>query len=323
MALPVLRTLFAAALLGAAALPAHSQTYPTKPVRFVVPFPPGGPVDATARAITFKLTEYWKQQVIVENKAGAGGIVGAEHAAKSPADGYTVFVCSIHHSVLPSLRSDLSYNIEKDFAPVTFATQFPIILVAHPSVQAKSVKDLVAYAKANPGKLSYGSAGNGGGTHLAGELFKDIAHVDLLHVPYKGSAPAMTDLLGGQVQLMFSDGPTALPQMKGGKVRALAVGSPKRSALAPDVPTMAEAGLAGYDAYSWSGIVVPAATPKEIVAKLNADIVKALNDPDVKKRLLENGAEAMPGTPDQFAKTLRSEIVKWGKVVKAANIKAD
>ena len=323
MALPVLRTLFAAALLGAAALPAHSQTYPTKPVRFVVPFPPGGPVDATARAITFKLTEYWKQQVIVENKAGAGGIVGAEHAAKSPADGYTVFVCSIHHSVLPSLRSDLSYNIEKDFAPVTFATQFPIILVAHPSVQAKSVKDLVAYAKANPGKLSYGSAGNGGGTHLAGELFKDIAHVDLLHVPYKGSAPAMTDLLGGQVQLMFSDGPTALPQMKGGKVRALAVGSPKRSALAPDVPTMAEAGLAGYDAYSWSGIVVPAATPKEIVAKLNADIVKALNDPDVRKRLLENGAEAMPGTPDQFAKTLRSEIVKWGKVVKAANIKAD
>ena len=322
---PVRRTILAcaAALLGAAALPAHAQNYPTKPVRFIVPFPPGGPVDATARAITFKLTEYWKQQAIVDNRAGAGGIVGAEIAAKSPADGYTVFVCSIHHSVLPSLRSDLSYNIEKDFAPVTFATQFPIILVAHPSVQARSVKELIAYARANPGKLSYGSAGNGGGTHLAGELFKDIAHVDLLHVPYKGSAPAMTDLLGGQVQLMFSDGPTALPQIKGGKVRALAVGSPKRSALAPDVPTMAEAGLAGYDAYSWSGIVVPAATPKEIVAKLNADIVKALNDPEVKKRLLENGAEAMPGTPDQFGKTLRSEIAKWGKVVKAANIKAD
>jgi len=322
---PVRRTILAcaAALLGAAALPAHAQNYPTKPVRFIVPFPPGGPVDATARAITFKLSEYWKQQAIVDNRAGAGGIVGAEIASKSPADGYTVFVCSIHHSVLPSLRPDLSYNIEKDFAPVTFATQFPIILVAHPSVQAKSVKELIAYAKANPGKLSYGSAGNGGGTHLAGELFKDIAHVDLLHVPYKGSAPAMTDLLGGQVQLMFSDGPTALPQIKGGKVRALAVGSPKRSALAPDVPTMGEAGLAGYDAYSWSGIVVPAATPKEIVAKLNADIVKALNDPEVKKRLLENGAEAMPGTPDQFGKTLRSEIAKWGKVVKAANIKAD
>ena len=321
----VRRTILACtvALLGTVALPAHSQNYPTKPVRFIVPFPPGGPVDATARAITFKLSEYWKQQAIVDNRAGAGGIVGAEVASKSPADGYTVFVCSIHHSVLPSLRSDLSYNIEKDFAPVTFATQFPIILVAHPSVQAKSVKELITYAKANPGKLSYGSAGNGGGTHLAGELFKDIAHVDLLHVPYKGSAPAMTDLLGGQVQLMFSDGPTALPQIKGGKVRALAVGSPKRSALAPDVPTMAEAGLAGYDAYSWSGIVVPAATPKEIVAKLNADIVKALNDPEVKKRLLENGAEAMPGTPDQFGKTLRSEIVKWGKVVKAANIKAD
>ncbi|HTL25330.1 MAG TPA: tripartite tricarboxylate transporter substrate binding protein [Burkholderiales bacterium] len=323
MTSPVLRTFIAAALLGAAALPAHAQSYPTKPVRFIVPFPPGGPVDATARAITFKLSEYWKQQAIVDNRAGAGGIVGAEVAAKSPADGYTVFVCSIHHSVLPSLRSDLSYNIEKDFAPVTFATAFPIILVAHPSVQSKSVKELVAYARANPGKLSYGSAGNGGGTHLAGELFKDIAKVDLLHVPYKGSAPAMTDLLGGQVQLMFSDGPTALPQIKGGKVRALAVGSPKRSALVPDLPTIAESGLAGYDAYSWSGIVVPAATPKEIVAKLNADIVKALNDPEVKKRLLENGAEAMPGTPDQFAKTLRSEITKWGKVVKAANIKAD
>jgi tripartite-type tricarboxylate transporter receptor subunit TctC len=323
MTSPVLRTFLAAALLGAAALPAHAQSYPTKPVRFIVPFPPGGPVDATARAITFKLSEYWKQQAIVDNRAGAGGIVGAEVAAKSPADGYTVFVCSIHHSVLPSLRSDLSYNIEKDFAPVTFATAFPIILVAHPSVQSKSVKELVAYARANPGKLSYGSAGNGGGTHLAGELFKDIAKVDLLHVPYKGSAPAMTDLLGGQVQLMFSDGPTALPQIKGGKVRALAVGSPKRSALVPDLPTIAESGLAGYDAYSWSGIVVPAATPKEIVAKLNADIVKALNDPEVKKRLLENGAEAMPGTPDQFAKTLRSEITKWGKVVKAANIKAD
>ena len=323
MTSPVLRTFLAAALLGAAALPAHAQSYPTKPVRFIVPFPPGGPVDATARAITFKLSEYWKQQAIVDNRAGAGGIVGAEVAAKSPADGYTVFVCSIHHSVLPSLRSDLSYNIEKDFAPVTFATAFPIILVANPSVQSKSVKELVAYARANPGKLSYGSAGNGGGTHLAGELFKDIAKVDLLHVPYKGSAPAMTDLLGGQVQLMFSDGPTALPQIKGGKVRALAVGSPKRSALVPDLPTIAESGLAGYDAYSWSGIVVPAATPKEIVAKLNADIVKALNDPEVKKRLLENGAEAMPGTPDQFAKTLRSEITKWGKVVKAANIKAD
>ena len=313
----------AAALFGTTALPAYPQNYPTKPVRFIVPFPPGGPVDATARAITFKLSEYWKQQAIVDNRAGAGGIVGAEVAAKSPADGYTVFVCSIHHSVLPSLRRDLSFNIEKDFAPVTFATSFPIILVAHPSVQAKSVKELVAYAKANPGKLSYGSAGNGGGTHLAGELFKDIAHVDLLHVPYKGSAPAMTDLLGGQVQLMFSDGPTALPQMKGGKVRALAVGSPKRSALVPDLPTISEAGLAGYEAYSWSGIVVPAATPKEIIAKLNADIVRALNDPEVKKRLLENGAEAMPGTPDQFAKTLRSEITKWGKVVKAANIKAD
>jgi tripartite-type tricarboxylate transporter receptor subunit TctC len=313
----------AGAMLAAATLPAFSQSFPTKPVRFIVPFPPGGPVDTTARAFTPKLSEYWGQQALVDNRAGAGGIVGAEIAAKSPADGYTVFVCSIHHSVLPAMKPNLSYDIEKDFVPVTFAALFPIILVAHPSVPAKTVGDLVAYAKANPAKLSYSSAGTGGGTHLAGELFKSIAGVDLLHVPYKGSAPAMADLLGGQVQLMFSDAPTALPHIKSGRIRALGVGSPARSALVPDVPTIAESGLRGYDAYSWAAVVAPAATPKDIVAKLNADIVKALNDPEVKQRLLQNGAEAMPGTPEQFGKTLKAEMTKWAKIIKAANIQAD
>jgi len=313
----------AGALLAGAALPAFGQAYPGKPVRFIVPFPPGGPVDTTARGFTHKLSEYWGQQALVDNRAGAGGIVGAEIAAKSPADGYTVFVCSIHHSVLPGLKPGLPYDIEKDFVPVTFAAMFPIILVAHPSVPAKTIPELIAYAKKNPGKLAFGSAGTGGGTHLAGELFKAQAGVDLLHVPYKGSAPAMTDLLGGQVQLMFSDAPTALPHLKSGRVRALGVASPKRSSLAPDVPTIAESGVKGYEAYSWAGVVVPAGTPAPIVAKLNADITKALSQPDVKKRLFEEGAEAMPTTPEQFGKMLKAEIAKWTKVVKDANIKAD
>ena len=315
--------LSSSAVLAGATLPARADTYPSKPVKFIVPFPPGGPVDTTARAFTTKLTEYWGQTAIVENRAGAGGIVGAEAAKASPADGYTVFVCSIHHSVLPSLNPKLTYDIERDFAPVTFAAKFPIILVAHQSVPARSVAELIAYAKANPGKLSFSSSGNGGGTHLAGELFKTMAGVDLLHVPYKGSAPAMSDLLGGQVQLMFADAPSALPHIRSGRLKALGVGNPTRSALAPEIPTIAEAGLRGYESYSWAGVVVSAATPRDIVTKLNADIVKALNDPGVKQRLLDAGCEANPGTQAEFARFLRAEIVKYTKVVKDANVKVD
>lgn len=314
-----------ASLLAAAALPApaRAQAYPTRPVKLVVPFPPGGPVDTTARAIAPKLTEYLKQQVLVDNRAGAGGIVGAEIASKAPADGHTLFVCAIHHSVLPSLRPSLPYNIESDFVPVSFGAMFPVILVAHPSLPARTVPELIAYAKQNPGKLAYGSAGNGGGTHLAGELFASIAGVDLLHVPYKGSAPAMTDLIGGQVQLMFADAPTALPQIRSGRVRPIGVASPKRTALLPELPTIAEAGVAGYEAYSWAAFVAPAATPREVVARLNADIVRALSQPDVKQRLLEAGAEAMPTTPEQFARLLKAEMTKWAKVIKERNIQAD
>jgi tripartite-type tricarboxylate transporter receptor subunit TctC len=313
------------AVLASAALPLRAQQgYPTKPVKFIVPFPPGGPVDTTARGFTSKLPEYWGgQAAIVENRAGAGGIVGAEAAKNSPPDGYTIFVCSIHHSVLPSLNPKLTYDIEKDFVPVTFGAKFPIILVAHQSVPVKNIPELVAYAKANPGKLSFGYAGNGGGTHLAGELFKMMAGVDLLHVPYKGSAPATSDLLGGQVQLMFADAPSALPHIKSGRLRALGVGNPTRSALAPDIPTISESGLRGYESYSWAAVVAPAATPKPIVAKLNADIVKALNDPTVKQRLLDAGCEANPGTPEEFGRFLRAEIVKYTKVVKDANVKVD
>lgn len=314
----------AAAALGTLAVPAFAQSaYPSRPVKFVVPFPAGGPVDTTGRAVAQKLSELWGQQAIVDNRAGAGGIVGAEIAAKLPADGYNVFVCSIHHSVLPSLKPRLTYDIEKDFVPVSFGAMFPVVLVAHPDVPVKTVADVIALDKRSPGTLSFGSAGNGGGTHLAGELFNMQAGTKLLHVPYKGSAPAMTDLLGGQVQFMFSDAPTALPQIKAGKVRAIAVASAKRSALLPDVPTVAESGLPGYEAYSWAAFLAPAGTPKDVVQRLSADIGKALSDPQVKQRLYEAGAEAMPTTPEAFGKMLNTEIAKWTKVVRTADIKVD
>ncbi|MGJ7487363.1 Bug family tripartite tricarboxylate transporter substrate binding protein [Variovorax sp. LT2P21] len=314
----------AAAALGTLAVPAFAQSaYPNRPVKFVVPFPAGGPVDTTGRAVAQKLSELWGQQAIVDNRAGAGGIVGAEIAAKLPADGYNVFVCSIHHSVLPSLKPRLTYDIERDFVPVSFGAMFPVVLVAHPDVPVKTVADIIALDKRSPGKLSFGSSGSGGGTHLAGELFNMQAGTRLLHVPYKGSAPAMTDLLGGQVQFMFSDAPTALPQIKAGKVRAIAVASAQRSALLPDVPTVAESGLPGYEAYSWAAFLAPAGTPKDLVQRLSADIGKALGDPQVKQRLYDAGAEAAPTTPEAFGKMLHTEIAKWTKVVRTADIKVD
>lgn len=313
----------AAASLASLALPVWAQAYPSRPVRFIVPFPAGGPVDTTGRALAQKLSEIWGQQAIVDNRAGAGGIVGAEIAAKAAHDGYNLLVCSIHHAVLPSLKPKLPYDIERDFVPVSFGAKFPVILVVHPSLPVRNVAELIALDKAKSGTLSFGSSGNGGGTHLAGELFNMQAGTKLLHVPYKGSAPAMTDLLGNQVQMMFSDAPTALPQIRAGKVRALAVASAQRSTLLPDLPTVAETGLPGYEAYSWAAIVAPTGTPKDIVAQLSSDIGKALSQPDVKLRLQEAGAEAAPSTPDELRKMLRSEIIKWGKVVRTANIQMD
>ena len=299
------------------------ETYPSKPIKLVAGFPPGGPTDIVARVIAQALGKELNGTIIIDNRAGAGGIVGAEIAAKLPADGYNVFVCSIHHSVLPSLKPRLTYDIEKDFVPVSFGAMFPVVLVAHPDVPVKTVADIIALDKRSPGKLSFGSSGSGGGTHLAGELFNMQAGTKLLHVPYKGSAPAMTDLLGGQVQFMFSDAPTALPQIKAGKVRAIAVASAQRSALLPDVPTVVESGLPGYEAYSWAGFLAPAGTPKEVVQRLSADIGKALSDPQVKQRLYDAGAEAAPTTPEAFGKMLHTEIAKWTKVVRTADIKVD
>ncbi|MCW5237105.1 tripartite tricarboxylate transporter substrate binding protein [Verminephrobacter eiseniae] len=314
----------AAAATAALAWPALAQpAYPNRPVRLIVPFPAGGPVDTIGRAVAHKLSMLWGQQPIIDNRAGAGGIVGAEVAARAVADGYHLLVCSIHHTVLPSLRPKLSYDIERDFVPLTFGAMFPVVLVAHPSLPANNVAELIALDKKSPGQLSFGSSGSGGGTHLAGELFNMQAGTQLLHVPYKGSAPAMSGLLGGQVQLMFADAPTALPQIDSGKVRALAVASARRSVLPPDIPTVAESGLPGYEAYSWAGFMAPAGTPKDIVQRLSTDIGRALNDPLVNQRLHAAGAEAAPGTPGAFAQMLHTEIAKWAEVVRAARIQVD
>ncbi len=309
--------------LGLSPLAAHAQAFPNKPVRLVVPFPPGGPVDTVARTVGQKLQELWGQPVVVDNRAGAGGQVGADHVAKAVPDGYTVFVCSIHHAVLPALKPKLPYDIERDFVPLTFGARFPIVLVLAPGVEAKSVADLITLAKRQPGKLAYASSGNGGGTHLAGELFDLQAGTKLLHVPYKGSAPAMADVLGSQVQMMFADAPTALPQVRGGKVRAIGVAQAQRSELFPGVPTFAEAGVAGYDAYSWAGFVAPAGTPKDVAAKLSADIARVLALPEVKARLHDAGAEPAPTSAEGFGRFIHDELAKWGRVVKAGNIQAD
>ncbi len=297
--------------------------WPARAVNFIVPFPAGGPVDTAARFVTKPLGEMWGKPAIVDNKAGAGGIVAARYAMKEKPDGYSFFFPAIHHAILPSLRKDLGYDIQTDFAPVGSVARFPIILVVHPSLQVNSVKELIAYAKEHPGKVSFSSSGTGGGTHLAGELFNSMAGVKLQHIPYRGSAPAMQDLVGGQVQVMFADAPSALPFIKSGHIKALGVGNPERSALAPDVPTIAEAGVPNYEAYSWSGLMAPKGTPAAIVTKLNHDLEAALSDPAVGPAMAAAGAEPMLGTPEDFAKFLDNELKKWAKVIKEADINID
>ena len=295
--------------------------WPDQPVSFIVPFPPGGPVDTTARLTTLPLSQLWSVATPIENKAGAGGIVGAQAAAKAPADGYHYFFAAIHHSVLPSLKSGLTYDIQKDFVPVGMAARFPIVLVVNPSVPVNTVQELIVYAQANPTKLAYSSSGTGGGTHLAGELFNSMAKTKMQHIPYKGSAPAMQDLVGGQVQVMFADGPSALPFIKSGKIRALGVGNPEPSKFFPGVPTIASSGLPGYEAYSWTGVVAPKGTPEAIVKRVNADMVKVLTNPKTVDALMAAGAEPVPGSPEEFQALLANEIKKWGDIIRSANIK--
>jgi tripartite-type tricarboxylate transporter receptor subunit TctC len=318
----IVRAAFVAigALLAATAL---AQAYPAKPVKVVVPYPPGGPTDIVARVLSQKLAEQTGQQFVVENRAGAGGNIGAEAVARAPADGYTLLVATTAHAINPSLFKSLGYDLQRDFAPVSQLTGGPLVIVVNPSLPARNVRELIALAKSRPGGLNLASSGNGQSTHLSAELFNSMAGIRMNHVPYKGSAPALTDVIAGQADLMFDTMLSAMPQVKTGKLRALAVTSSTRSAAAPDLPTVAESGLPGYEAIAWNGLLAPAGTPKDVVAKLNAELKKALDTPEVKERFAAQGFGAAWGPPDRFATFLQSELAKWAKVVKASGATVD
>jgi tripartite-type tricarboxylate transporter receptor subunit TctC len=323
-----LRNISVAALCGAllalASVPATAQPYPSKPIKLVVPFPPGGPLDLAGRAIADHLSKAWGQPVIVDNKPGAGGNIGADLVAKSPPDGYTIVMGALStHAVNPHLFAKMPYDALKDFAPVTLVATTPNVLVLNPAVKANDVRELVALAKASPGKLSFASGSNGSAGHLAGELFKTLAGIDIVHVPYKGGAPAMQDLLGGQVQFMFDNLANSTPQLKARKLKAFAVTTAKRSALAPELPTMAEAGVPGFDISTWYGIMAPAGPPPDVVRKLNAEIVRFLGSDEAKEKLKAQGAEPAPLSPEQFDQFIRAEWTKYAKIVKDSGAKVD
>ncbi len=304
---------------GTAAL---AQTYPAKTVRWISPWPAGGANDILSRAIAQELTKAFGQQVIVDNRPGASGTIGTDFVAKSAPDGYTVTLGSTPtHATAPSVYASLPYDPLRDFAPVTLIATLPNVLVVHPSVPATSVPGLIALARARPGKLNFASTGNGTSQHLSAELFKVMAGVDMVHVPYKGTAPALTDLLAGQVDLAFDNMPALLPHIHSGKLRALAVTPAKRSATLPNLPTIAEAALPGYDASVWFGVFVPAGTPRDIISRLHDAVVKGINTPELKQRMAALGAEIAGNTPEEFGAYWRNEIPKWAKVAKAAGIK--
>ena len=310
------------ALTLAAAVAA--QGYPNKPIRFVVPYAPGGNTDILSRLIGQKLNAAWGQQVIIDNRPGAAGTVGAELVARAPADGYTLIMGSFGNIIVAnSLYRNLKYDPLKDFAPVALVSLPPGMLVEHPSVPAQNVRELIAYAKSNPGKLNYGSPGSGAWNHLFFELFNANAGVTITHVPYKGIAPAVVDLLGGHVQLAISAFPTAMPHFKAGKLRVLAVTSAKRSGLLPEVPTIAESGLPGYEAAGWFGVLAPAGTPSAVVVKLNAEINRMLELPEVKASLAADGAEPAGGTPAHMAESARMASVKWAKIVRELKLSSE
>ncbi len=319
------RTACLAILAAAVALPALAQDdWPAKPIRLVVPFAAGGTSDVLARALGAQLQTSLKQTVIIDNKAGAGGVIGADSVAKSPADGYTLLLGTIAtHAINPALLPKIPYNAAKDFAPVMLLGSISNVLLVGPDQPFKNVKDVVAAAKAKPGSLQFASAGQGTSQHLSGETFKLLAGVEITHVPYKGSAPAIQDVMGGQVPMSFETALVALPQIKAGKVKALAVTSAKRSAVLPDVPTMQEAGIAGFDVASWQALYAPAGTPPAIVNKLNAELAKIIAQPDMKARMDGLGLEYSPNTAEQFAAFQRTEQAKWAKIVKDGNVKVD
>jgi tripartite-type tricarboxylate transporter receptor subunit TctC len=312
-----------ALLCALAAAAALAQPYPSKPIRMVVAFAPGGIADFAARSVAPRLAEALGVPVVVENRAGAGGIIGAELVAKSPPDGYTLLVTSISHTINPSVMKSLPFDTQRDFAPVMLIADAPNILVLHPSMQASSLSELIDLAKKRPGQLNYASSGVGTSTHLCGELFKTMAGVELQHVPYKGGGPAVADLLGGQVQLMFATLPTVLEHVRAGKLRALGVTGAQRFSGAPDIPTLAEAGLAGYDVSGWSGLFAPARTPRAAIDRLANETAKILSDPALKERFFAQGAEPAVKMPDEFAAFVDAEIRKWRKVADASGMRAN
>jgi tripartite-type tricarboxylate transporter receptor subunit TctC len=314
--------LWFAAAITLCPLPLAAAAFPVKPVRLIVPFPPGAFNDQLARTLSQKLGERWKQPVVVDNRPGASTVIGTDLAARAPADGHTLLIVSFAFAVNPSLHRSLPFDTGQDFTPVVLAAGTPNILVVHPGLPATSVKDLVQLARERPGRLDYATAGNGTSNHLCTELFKSLAGVDLVHVPYKGSAPAVTDLLGGQVQVMFDNAPNVLPHVRAGKLRALAVSTAARSAFAPDLPAVAET-VPGFDVEVWFGVVAPAGVPRQVIGRLNADINAVLALPEVKNRFAEQGVRVMGGSPESFGAYLQAQTRRWARVVKEAGLQVE
>ena len=315
--------LLVAAVVLAAAMPALAQDYPNRPIRFIVPYPPGGGTDVVARIMSDALAADLGQPIIIDNRGGAAGNVGTDIAAKAPADGYNILFTLSSHTINPKLYDKLPFDVERDFVPISLAALIPQILVVHPSVPASNVQELIALAKANPGKLNYASVGTGSPGHIAGELFKIKTGVDIVHIPYKGGGPAVVDTIGGQVQLLFVSMPAAWQHVKAGKLKAIAVASAKRSVAAPDLPTIAESGVPDYAVESWYGALAPAKTPPAAVARLNAAFAKVLGNPQIKEKLLAQGAEAAPSTQAEMDRVIKEELEKWDLVIKTAKIKPD
>jgi tripartite-type tricarboxylate transporter receptor subunit TctC len=321
LALASLATAAAAALLP---LPAAAQAYPNKPITMIVPFSAGGTTDILARIVGQALTAELGQSVVIDNRAGAGGNIGGQLAARAPADGYTLFMGTVGtHAINEALYKKMPFDPIKDFAPLSRVANVPNLLVAHPAQPFKTVPEMIAYAKANPGKINFGSSGSGSSIHLSGELFKSMAKVDMVHIPYKGSAPAVNDLLGNQIAIMFDNMPSAIQHVRAGKLRAIAVTTAKRSPELPNVPTIAESGVPGYEATSWFGLFAVAGTPAPIVTQLSKALVKVLNNPDVKAKIVAQGGEVVAETPEQFAAFIKAETAKWGKVVKDSGASVD
>lgn len=309
--------------LGAALHPASAQNFPVKPIRVIVPLAAGGPGDVLARVIGQKLSEHVGQPVIIDNRPGANTNIGTEFVAKAPPDGYTLLATASTLTINPSMYATLSYDPLRDFAPLTLIASTPLVLVVHPSLPVKSVKELIALARSKPGQLNYGSAGNGSALHLAGEMFNSLARVKLVHVPYKGVTNAFSDLLGGQISIMFPGAPIALPQVKAGKLRALGTTGAGRTAAAPELPPIGESGLPGYEVSVWYGILAPAGTPTAVINRLHSEISKIVQLPEIKERWAVLGAEALHNTPEQFAAFLKADLGKWAKVVRDSGAKID